>query len=92
MSLPSPVLTYHSVASPLNVKLQSQPANAHVAIAVVPEVTVEFSTMDDGDDEAEQQERNVPIKEEDARPQQQQHQQQRPAGVVTEADDTHGTR
>ena len=91
MSLPSPVLTYHSVALPVSVRLENQHVDAHAAVEVIPEVMVEFSTEDDRDDDEEgehvEQERNiVPGKRKEV---EEQHQQ---LGAVTEADDTHGTR
>lgn len=91
MSLPSPVLTYHSVALPLNVRLENQPENAHVAIAVIPEVTVEFSTVDDKEDE-EQDKKAPSAKQAEQQHHSQQHQQQQQMSVVTGADDIHETR
>ncbi|KAK3815253.1 MAG: hypothetical protein J3Q66DRAFT_370584 [Benniella sp.] len=91
MSLPSPVLTYHSVALPVSVRLENQHVDAHAAVEVIPEVMVEFSTEDDKDDDEEEgehveQERNiVPGKRKEV---EEQHQQ---LGAITEADDTHGT-
>ncbi|KAF9346251.1 hypothetical protein BGX34_004076 [Mortierella sp. NVP85] len=62
MSLPSPVLTYHSVALPVSVRLENQHVDAHAAVEVIPEVMVEFSTEDDKDDdegEHVEQERSI---------------------------------